>query len=88
MPAYAYPITVKTSRLKVSYIDTVDVDGQLTLEALAFAGDDSFDVYPCEFGSGYIVMVSRSRLETKAECTSRVAKELQYMEEYNKRHPK
>jgi hypothetical protein len=85
MPAYAYPITIHREKQRVQYDETAIIEANsLTLKDLEFVGPDSFSVQEQEWG-GYVITVSRSRMETDAERESRVAREESYMTEYNKR---
>ena len=93
MPAYAYPIKVNRRRQTIQFDETKRIESDsLILEDFKFVGDDAFSIsLPDDWGgfnSGYIISVSRSRLETIEERNNRIAKEESYMVEYNKRHTK
>lgn len=87
MPAYAYPITVRRTRQTIKWEETKDFDS-LSLEILQpFVGDEDFSVIQLDWqeGGGYRIGVTRSRKETIEEYAARLAREVAYMKEYNKR---
>ena len=90
MPAYAYPIKIKKARQTIHFDETKRLENDcLTLADLQFVGADDFSI--ClpddDWATGYIVNVSRTRLETDEERNNRVQKEESYMAEYTRRHP-
>jgi len=88
MAAYAYPIKINRRRQRIDYVDRRDVlvtGGYLTLSDLSFLNeDDSFSIAFVDTNM-YEVDILRSRLETKEERDTRVAREESYMTEYEKR---
>lgn len=86
MPAYAYPILIRRENLQVHFLEERLIESdRLTLADLQFAGADKFTVSEAEDQAGYLVSVSRSRLETDEERDLRVAREEAYMAEYRRR---
>lgn len=96
MPAYAYRIIVKKQKQRVNDNKTFIIEGDsLTLDALREAGiaeGETFSISETthnsgieSYSEGYEINVQRTRLETKEERDTRVAKEESYMAEYNRR---
>ena len=70
MPAYAYPIKIRKNKQWFYFDEIHELESNLlTLEALQFVGNDAFSICPPAegFNSGYVINVSRSRLETDEE---------------------
>jgi len=86
VPAYAYPIRVdkELKTIRFDEVKTLD-DSGITLDDLKFTKGDVFSIEEQDWG-GYIISVSRSKLETLKQRDIRVRKEESYMEEYNRRH--
>lgn len=87
MPAYAYPVKINKNRKRIEFTEIKQIEHNLTLDKLQLINvdGDSFDAEPWEIGNGYTITIYRSRAETIEERNSRVAGEISYMEEYNKR---
>ena len=85
MPPYAYPIRIRRKPQPVLRHDAKEFE-TLSLAILQpFVGDLGFDVTEAGAWGGYIISVTRSKLETPEECASRVAREVEYMKEFKKR---
>jgi hypothetical protein len=93
MPAYAYSIKINRNRERIYFDETVRIESDsLALADLAFVGDDFFTICEGEaetgigcFASGYVIRVSRSRMETDDEMNTRISRGESYMAEYNRR---
>jgi hypothetical protein len=84
--SYAYPIQINREALRIHHEEVREIpQDYLTLADLQFVGADSFVVQERDSPGGWIVRVSRSRLETFQERDTRVAGEVAYMAEYYRR---
>lgn len=88
MPAYAYAIKIDRNRQTVS--ETLHrklPDEELSLSDLRDLGVKETDTFYIA-SDEKTMLIYRKRPETDEEMSKRIAKEENYMKEYNKRHGK
>lgn len=84
MGPYAYPITIRRKPQTICWEESKEFESLSLAILQPFVGDLNFEVTEQKSGD-YEVSVTRSRLETPEELSRRVAGEVAYMKEYEKR---